>query len=139
MIGLLRNVQENGAVAFVPLETLQAVLRTPAAVNAYWVSTDSLDHAAIDATTTRVEDALSAHGRRWRPRSPTSAERDDVAADRDLGTTITVPVPDVAVSIVGLVSAITMNVLERTREIGILRCIGARGRDIRAHLRRPRA
>ena len=32
---------------------------------------------------------------------------------------------------VGLVNAITMNVLERTREIGVLRCIGARGRDIR--------
>ena len=37
----------------------------------------------------------------------------------------------VAISMVGLVSAITMNVLERTREIGILRCLGARGRDIR--------
>ena len=32
---------------------------------------------------------------------------------------------------VGLVNAITMNVLERTREIGVLRCIGARARDIR--------
>ncbi len=37
----------------------------------------------------------------------------------------------VAISMIGLVSAITMNVLERTREIGILRCLGARGRDIR--------
>jgi putative ABC transport system permease protein len=32
---------------------------------------------------------------------------------------------------VGLVNAITMNVIERTREIGILRCLGARARDIR--------
>jgi ABC-type lipoprotein release transport system permease subunit len=32
---------------------------------------------------------------------------------------------------VGLANAITTNVLERTREIGIMRCIGARGRDVR--------
>ena len=31
----------------------------------------------------------------------------------------------------GLANAITMSVLERTREIGILRSIGARARDIR--------
>jgi ABC-type lipoprotein release transport system permease subunit len=37
----------------------------------------------------------------------------------------------VALSLVALVSAVTMSVLERTREVGILRCIGARARDVR--------
>jgi ABC-type antimicrobial peptide transport system permease subunit len=37
----------------------------------------------------------------------------------------------VAITLIGLVSALTMNVIERTREIGILRCLGARGRDVR--------
>jgi len=32
---------------------------------------------------------------------------------------------------VGLANAITMSVIERTREVGILRCIGARARDVR--------
>jgi ABC-type antimicrobial peptide transport system permease subunit len=38
----------------------------------------------------------------------------------------------VAISMVGLVNAITMAVLERAREIGMLRSVGARARDVRA-------
>ena len=37
----------------------------------------------------------------------------------------------VAISLVGLVNAITMGVIERTREIGMLRCVGARAKDVR--------
>ena len=59
-------------------------------------------------------------------------ERDEIAANRTLTTTIALlGFVIVAMSMVGLANAITTNVLERTREIGILRCIGARARDIR--------
>ncbi len=37
----------------------------------------------------------------------------------------------VAITLIGLVSALGMGVIERTREVGILRCIGARAREIR--------
>jgi ABC-type lipoprotein release transport system permease subunit len=37
----------------------------------------------------------------------------------------------VAIALMGLVSALTMGVIERTREIGILRCLGAKARHIR--------
>jgi ABC-type antimicrobial peptide transport system permease subunit len=37
----------------------------------------------------------------------------------------------VLICMIGLMSTLTMNVLDRTKEIGMLRCIGARARDIR--------
>jgi ABC-type antimicrobial peptide transport system permease subunit len=37
----------------------------------------------------------------------------------------------VAIMLIGLVSALSMGVIERTREVGILRCVGARARHIR--------
>jgi putative ABC transport system permease protein len=42
-----------------------------------------------------------------------------------------ITIPIVAIGMIGLVNLMTRNVLERTRGIGILRCIGARARDIR--------
>jgi ABC-type lipoprotein release transport system permease subunit len=132
VIGIARNVQENGMVAFVPLTTLRGVLRTPDAVNAYWVSTTSQDHGVIDATTTRLEDALAQAGYQVGTEITYVGERENVAANRSLSTTITVlGFLVVAISMIGLVSAITMSVIERTREIGVLRCLGARAADIR--------
>jgi putative ABC transport system permease protein len=37
----------------------------------------------------------------------------------------------VAITLLGLVSTLTMGVIERTREIGVLRCLGARARYVR--------
>jgi ABC-type antimicrobial peptide transport system permease subunit len=39
--------------------------------------------------------------------------------------------PIVAIGMIGLVSAMTTTVLERTREIGVLRVVGARARHVR--------
>ncbi len=132
VVGIIDNVQENGDVVFAPLRTAQDVLGAGEAVNAYWIRTTSGDHAFIDRTTTRVEDALAQHGYEVGTEITYVGERDNVAANRVLTGTITVlGFLIVAISMIGLVSAITMSVLERTREIGILRCIGARARHIR--------
>ncbi|MGE3361559.1 MAG: hypothetical protein AB7O92_33485, partial [Acidimicrobiia bacterium] len=52
------------------------------------------------------------------------AERDEVAANRNLTTTIAVlGFVVVIMSMVALANAMTTNIFERTREIGILRCV----------------
>ena len=132
VIGIASNQQENGSVAFVPLATAQAALGTPDGVNQYWIRTSSRDHGQIDRVTTRVEDALTAHGYEVGTEITYVGERDNVAENRTITTSIGVlGFIVVAISMVGLVNTMTMSVLERTREVGILRCIGARARDIR--------
>lgn len=133
VVGISTNQQENGTALFVPLTTMHALMTgMPADDNDYWVRTTSHRHALIDSTTTRLEDTLTAHG------YPVNSEikyvrlANEVASGRTLTTTFAVVgFLIVAISMAGLASALTTSVMERTREIGILRSIGARSRDIR--------
>jgi len=133
VIGIATNQQENGTALFVPLTTMHALLTArPADDNDYWVRTTSHSHALIDATTTRIQDTLTAHG------YPNNSEikyvklANEIASYRTITTTLAVVgFLIVAISMAGLASALTTSVLERTREIGILRSIGARAKHIR--------
>ena len=117
---------------YMPLATLQKVLDAPGEVNTYWIRSDSADHADIDRLTTRLEDNLGAHGTPITTIAWYDQKADNIAQNGNITTTITVlGLVIVAISMVGLVNAITMGILERTREIGMLRCVGARARDIR--------
>ena len=123
---------ENGLLFLTPLSTLRAILDSPDTVNAYWVRTTSPDHGLIDRTTTQLEDRLAAAGYSVGTNISYVDQARNVDANRQISTAIGIlGFLIVAISMVGLVNAITMNVLERTREIGVLRCIGARARDIR--------
>jgi ABC-type lipoprotein release transport system permease subunit len=133
VIGISPQQQENGTALFVPLTTMHAVLTgMPADANDYWVQTTSHDHAFIDRTTTRIEDALTAHGYDVNSEIVYVKLANEIAANRTMTTSFAVVgLLIVAISMAGLANALTMSVLERTREIGILRSIGARARDIR--------
>ncbi len=133
IVGISANQQENGAVLFVPITTAREVLGSAqAAANDYWVKTATGDHGLVDRVTTQLEDTLTAAGYQVATEIEYVDEADNVAANRTITTSIAVlGFLIVAISMVGLANAITMNVIERTREIGILRCIGARGRDVR--------
>jgi putative ABC transport system permease protein len=132
IIGIAKNQQEDGTVLFIPLMTARSLLGQPAGAGTYWIRTGSADHALVDRTTTAVEDRLAALGYEVSSEIKWVAERDEIAANSTITTTIAlIGFVIVAMSMVGLANAITTNVLERTREIGILRCIGARARDVR--------
>jgi putative ABC transport system permease protein len=133
VIGIATNQQESGTAMFVPLTTVHALMTAmPSGDNDYWVRTTSHSHAMIDAITTRIENTLTAHG------YPVNSEikyvrlGNEVANNRTITTTLAVVgFLIVAISMAGLASALTTSVIERRREIGILRSIGARARDIR--------
>jgi putative ABC transport system permease protein len=131
VIGIANNQQEDGTALFAPLTTVRALLREPGAT-AYWIRTSSPDPAVVDRTTTRLEDRLTALGYEVGSEIKYVAKRDEIDANKTVTTSIAVlGFLVIAISMVGLANAMTMSVIERTREIGILRCIGARARDVR--------
>jgi putative ABC transport system permease protein len=133
IVGVVTNQQEDGTVLYVPLTTLRDALGQPEGVSTYWIETTSDDEGLIDRTTTLLDDRLTALGYDVATEISYVMERDEIAANSTLTTTIGVlGFLIVAMSMVGLANAITMAIMERTREIGILRCLGARSRDVRS-------
>lgn len=130
VIGIATNQQENGTALFVPLTTMQKVM--PGAVPAYWVKFTAHDHPFVDRTVTSIENTLGSLGYGVASEVKYVKEADNVASNRTITTSIAVlGFLIVAISMVGLANALTMSVIERTREVGILRSIGARARDVR--------
>jgi len=132
VIGVSDSQGNNGMALYAPLASLQTILRSPGEVNTYWVVASSRQHRFIDRLTTRLEDTLAKHGAQITTQETYVAQRDNVKLNATLTQSITVlGLVVVAISMVGLVNAMTMAVLERTREIGTLRCVGARAGDVR--------
>jgi putative ABC transport system permease protein len=131
IVGISRS---PGAIqhVFVPLSTAQAALGLGTETQAYLVKTITQDHALIDRTTIRLEDRLAAHGYPVSGSERYIDEQKNRASNAQITNAITaLGFLIVGISMIGLINAMTANVLERTREIGILRCIGAHRRDIR--------
>jgi len=132
VIGIDTGEINAGQIVYFPSQVLERLDGTPGAGNSIWFTTASSDHAVIDRATTAAANRLDAAGY---PVSTTEiyvAQAQLTAADTSILTIVQIlGLVVVAITLIGLVSALGMGVIERTREVGILRCIGARARQIR--------
>ena len=132
VIGIDTGQLNSGDTIYFPLPVLERLDGDPGTANSIWLATASSDHAAIDRATTATAARLAAAGY---PVSTTEiyvTEAQITAADTSILTIVEIlGLVVVAIMLMGLVSGLSTGVIERTREVGILRCLGARARQIR--------
>ena len=132
VIGIDTGQTNAGDTVYFPLPVLERLDGGPGTANSIWLTTASTAHAAIDRATTAAANRLAAAGY---PVSTTEiyvTQAQITAADTAILTVVDIlGLVVVAIMLMGLVSALSMGVIERTREVGILRCLGARARHIR--------
>ncbi|MFW2333243.1 FtsX-like permease family protein [Ilumatobacter sp.] len=134
VIGLDGQLVNNGQGMFMPF---RAVLGYEGwTTGNYWARTIDPHPATVDTAAAGIQQVLERNGYdvslslRYIDRSQNTAE------NRLIVTVVMVMgIPVVAIGMIGLVSAMASNILDRTREIGILRSIGARRRDLRGMFR----
>jgi putative ABC transport system permease protein len=134
IVGIDGQLVNNGQGLFAPFQTVLDYEGWDS--GDYWVRTVSPDPATVDTAAAGIQEVLEANGYQLAS-SLRYIDRDQNLAENRLIVTVVMAMglPVVAIGMIGLVSAMTSNVLDRTREIGILRSIGARRRDLRAMFR----
>jgi putative ABC transport system permease protein len=132
VIGIDTGQTNNGDTVYYPLQVLERLDGGPGTANSIWLTTASSAHDAIDRATTAAANRLAAAGYSVSTSEIYVIEARITAADTAILTIVDIlGLVVVAIMLMGLVSALSMGVIERTREVGILRCVGARARQIR--------
>jgi ABC-type antimicrobial peptide transport system permease subunit len=132
VIGIDTGQPNNGDTVYFPLSALERLDGGPGTANSIWLSTASSGHAAIDQATAAATARLTAAGYAVSTQEIYVTQAQITAADRSILTIVEIlGLLVVAIMLMGLASALSMGVIERTREVGILRCVGARARYIR--------
>lgn len=125
VIGLDGGFGEWGRSAYAPIDTLQDVLGIGDVISGFGVITDTGEYDEIDRVATEIEDTMMSSGYvvnnyiqyvEW--------EESREFNKNIINMMIAVGAVALLITLVGLMSTLTMNVIERTKEIGMLRCIG---------------
>ncbi|MBT8193332.1 MAG: FtsX-like permease family protein [Acidimicrobiia bacterium] len=134
VIGIDGHLVNDGQGMFMPIQTVFDYEGWT--TGNYWVRTVSPDEATVDAAADGLHRTMRERGYTIGSTLRYISRNANAAENRLVVTVImAMGLPIVAIGMIGLVNAMTSNILDRTREIGVLRSIGARRRDVRAMFR----
>lgn len=131
IIGLQSSLMDNGQAVCAPLSTLQDILRIDDTVSGFLIHSESSNHNEIDKVSTRIEETMLDRGYVVNNQIHYVLEELNQAQNQgimDLFFIVSLLV--VFISMIGLMSTLTMNVIDRTKEIGMMRCIGSKSKNI---------
>jgi putative ABC transport system permease protein len=132
VVGIDSVLLNTGTSVFFPLAQLQRLTNSVGVVNALWLTTRNTGDHFVDQVSASVQTRLGQAG------YPVGIQKSYVeTAQNASGNNAIIAVIEalglivVGIALIGLVSTLTLAIIERTREVGILRCLGAGARQIR--------
>ncbi len=132
VVGIFKFIGREGVLAYAPFEYISEVTNLPGRSYSFRVVTAQHDRAFQDLVSEQLDHYFRQQGFKVREASPGLAMLD--LAVESLGILVTflliMALLTASVGSMGLTGTMGMNVLERTREIGIMRSIGADNRAI---------
>jgi putative ABC transport system permease protein len=132
VVGIDSVILNNGASMFFPLAQFQRLTNSADTVNALWLTTTSTSHHLVDQAAASVQTRLSRAGYSATIQKSYVETAQNEGANNSIVALIEVlGLLVVAIALIGLVGTLTLALIERTREVGILRCLGAGARQIR--------
>jgi putative ABC transport system permease protein len=133
VIGLDEGFGDWGRAAYMPFTSLQELLLLDDVVTGFGIKTTTGEHDLIDRISTQIEDLMLSKGYVVNNYIPyVDLEQSKAFNQNIISVMIAVGTLIVFITLIGLMSTLTMNVIERTKEIGMLRCIGSSSRSIRS-------
>ena len=131
VIGLDDTMVGDGKVIWVPLDAALEYESQPDP-SMYWVDTTSPNPEFVDEVAADIKSSLAIAGVEVEVHIQHEFLAEAQGEDRIVVAVIQMlGLPIVLIAMIGLVSAMSTNIIERTREIGVLRAIGARARHVR--------
>lgn len=132
VVGIFKFVGREGILAYTPLEYSQEVLNLTNRSFSFRVVTDQHDRAFQNRMADILDDTFRAEGYKVRQAESGLASLDTVSESLDTLVVflLIMAILTAIVGAMGLTGTMGMNVLERTREIGIMRAIGADDRAV---------
>ncbi|MFW3146779.1 MAG: ABC transporter permease [Thermoplasmatota archaeon] len=131
VIGIEKTFANNGVQIHLPLTTFLKILNTTK-ISGFFMKTESKEHGFIDQTSVNVYNAINDQGYLVDVAINYVMKEQNVKQNQALSNIfLGVGFVVVIITLIGLMNTLLMNILDRTKEIGMLRCIGASSKDIR--------
>jgi len=132
VVGLFKFVDQEGLLGYAPLEYISDMNNLANRSFSFRVVTAQHDRAYQDAKAEELDKYLRDHGYKVRVAQAGSASLDTAVESLDILVVflLIMAILTAIVGSMGLTGTMGMNVLERTREIGIMRAIGADDRAV---------